>query len=62
MFLLFLIIFMNKTAIRLLHADRQNKANSRCTITAVSVDISQNKLSFSCYMTLAIILESIVLG
>jgi len=46
----------------LLHADRQDKANSRFLVTAVSVDISYNALSFSCTMTLSMVLESIVLG
>jgi len=46
----------------LLHADRQDKANSGFVVTAVSVDISQNTLSFSCIMTLARVLESILLG
>jgi len=49
-----------KLAVTLLHADRQHKANSRFLVTAVSVDISRNTLSFSCIMTLARVLESIV--
>jgi len=62
MFLLIAIILSIKLAVTLLHADRQDKDNSRFVVTAVSVDISQNTLSFSCIMTLASVLESIVLG
>ena len=62
MFLLFVIIFINNLVDTLLHADRQDKANSRCLVTAVSVDISQNTPPFPCIMTLARVLESIVLG
>ena len=46
----------------LLNPDRQDKANSRCLVTAVSVDISQNTPPFSYIITLARVLESIVLG
>ena len=62
MFLLIAIILSIKLAVTLLHADRQDKDNSRFVVTAVSVDLSQNTLSFSCIMTLASVLESIVLG
>ena len=46
----------------MLNADRQDKSRSPFLVTAVSVDISQNTLSFSCIMTLASVLDSIVLG
>jgi len=55
-FLLFVIIFIKNLAITLLHAGRQDKANSRFVVTAVSVDNSQNTLSFSCIMTIASVL------
>jgi len=53
---------MNKMAVTLHNADRQDKVNSPFLVTAVSVDISQNTLSFSCIMNLARVLELIVLG
>jgi len=62
MFLLIVIVLSIKLAVTFLHADRQHKANSRFVVTAVSVDISQNTLSFACIMTLARVLESILLG
>jgi hypothetical protein len=51
-----------KLAVTLFHADRQDKANIRFLVTLVSVEISQNTPSFSCIMTLARALESIVIG
>jgi len=51
--------YMNKT---MLNADRQDKDHSPFPVTAVSIDISQNTLSFSCIMTLARVLESILLS
>jgi hypothetical protein len=45
-FLLIVIIFMNKTGFHLVYVDRQDKANSRFLVTAVSVDISQNTVIF----------------
>jgi len=54
--------YMNKMAVTVLNADRQDKANSGFLVTAVSIDISQNTMSFSCIMNLASFLESIVLG
>ena len=59
MILLFVIIFMEKLFFTLLHADRQDRANSGFMVTAVSVDISQKTLSFSWFITLANVLESI---
>jgi len=57
--LLFVIIFIKKLVVTLLHADRQDRANSGFMVTAVSVDSSQNTLSLTCFMTLAKDLESI---
>jgi hypothetical protein len=61
-FLLFVIIFTNKLVVTLLHADRQDKFNSRFFVTAFAVDISQNTPPFSCIMTLARDMVSMVLG
>ena len=62
MFVLFLIILWIKLAATLLHADTQGKANSRFLVTAFAVDISQNKPPFSCIISLARDMVSIVLG